>query len=50
MFQDLSVRKRALQPKEEYRVLLDMVQKYAIHYQDVAISCKKVNCFYIAWI
>lgn len=44
MFYNVPQRRKALQSAaEEYRKILDVVTKYAVHNAGVAISCKKVG-------
>ena len=42
LFFNSASRLKAFKPSEEYRAILEMVQKYAIHNVGIAISCRKV--------
>ena len=45
LFFNVPTRKQALRSaNEEYRLILDCVTRYAVHYSGVSFVCKKVGC------
>ena len=50
LFYNIPLRKKAMKnTSEEYNRILDVIQRYSVHYTGVSFICKRVIFIYLVW-